>query len=137
VKYATWLVAAYMCFAIGSAQAQPARNPDIETVIQKQMEAFQADDFQAAFEYATPAIQKRFGSAERFGFVVIHRYPMVWRPAEVQYIGVEQYASYTLQKVMVTDLNKTLHILVYEMVPVGQGWRIGSVQILRQPKSDT
>jgi len=62
---------------------------------------------------------------------------MVWRPSEVQYIGVEQYASHSLQKVMITDTQKTLHLLVYQMVPIDQGWRIGGVQIVRQPKSDT
>jgi len=28
-------------------------------------------------------------------------------------------------------------VLVYQMLPLDQGWRIGGVQIIRQPKSDT
>jgi len=137
MKIATWLVSVCMSFMVVGAQAEPTRNVDIEKVIDQQIEAFQADDFKAAFEFATPGIQKRFGTPEKFAFAVIHGYPMVWRPSEVQYIGVEQYASHSLQKVMITDTKKTLHLLVYQMVPIDQSWRIGGVQIVRQPKSDT
>lgn len=140
MRIAAWLVSVCMSFVVGSAQAEPTqqnRNTDIENVIKQQIEAFQADDFKTAFEYATPGIQKRFGSPEKFAFTVIHRYPMVWRPSDVQYINVEQYRDHALQTVMITDYNKTLHILVYEMIPVDKTWRIGGVQIVRQPKSDT
>lgn len=143
MRIAAWLVSVCMSFVVGSAQAEPTqstppiRNTDIEHVIQQQIDAFKADDFKAAFEFASPGIQQRFGSPERFAFVVIHRYPMVWRPSEVQYLNVEQYRDHALQKVMITDSNKTLHILVYEMLPVEKTWRIGGVQIMRQPKSDT
>lgn len=137
MRIAAWLVSVCMSFVVGSAQAEPTRNTDIENVIGQQIEAFKADDFKTAFEFATPGIQKSFGSPERFAFVVVHRYPMVWRPSEVQYLKVEHYRDHSLQTVMITDYNKTLHILVYEMVPIDKTWRIGGVQILRQPKSDT
>jgi len=50
---------------------------------------------------------------------------------------LKQYTGEALQKVMITDRNQTLHLLVYQMLPLDQGWRIGGVQIIRQPKSDT
>lgn len=137
MKIATWLVSVCMSLVVGSAQAEPTRNADIENVINQQIQAFKADNFKAAFEFAAPAIQKKFGTPEKFAFAVIHGYPMVWRPQEVQYIGVEQYTGQALQKVMITDRNQTLHLLVYQMLPLDQGWRIGGVQIIRQPKSDT
>ena len=143
MRIAAWLVSVCMSLVVGSAQAEPTqstppnRNTDIEKVIQQQIDAFQADDFKTAFEFASPGIQQRFGSPERFAFVVIHRYPMVWRTSNVQYLNVEQYRDHALQTVMITDHNKTLHILVYEMLPMDQTWRIGSVKLLRQPKSDT
>jgi len=137
MKVTNWLVAVCVILMFGNAQAEPTRNFEIEKVIGQQIEAFQVDDFDAAFKYATPGIQKRFESPEKFALVVVHSYPMVWRPIEVQYLSVEHYSDYSLQKVMITDRNKTLHILVYEMVPIDQSWRIGGVQIVRQPKSDT
>lgn len=137
MKITAWLVSVCTSFAVGIAQAEPTRNTDIEKVIAQQIEAFKADDFKTAFEYASPGIQKRFGSPEKFAFVVLHSYPMVWRPSQVQYLRVEQYRDHALQTVMITDYNKTLHLLVYQMVAIDKGWRIGGVQIIRQPKSDT
>ena len=137
MRIATWLASVCMSLLVVGAQAEPTRNVDIEKVIDQQIEAFKANDFEAAFEFATPGIQQRFGSPEKFGFAVIHGYPMVWRPSDIQYIGVDLYATHALQKVMITDNQKTLHLLVYQMVPIDQGWRIGGVQIVRQPKSDT
>lgn len=137
MRLAIWLVSLSMLLPGGVANAETLRNPQIEAVIQQQIDAFQVDDFKKAFEFASPTIQKRFGSAERFGFVVIHRYPMVWRAQSTSYFGLEQYANYALQKVMITDYKKTLHILVYEMLPLGNTWRIGGVQIMKLPGSDT
>lgn len=137
MKLSAWLAAVCMSVVIVGAQAQSARNAEIEGVIQSQIEAFKSDNFKAAFEFAAPAIQARFGTPEKFAFVVIHAYPMVWRPSEVQYLSVEQYSDHALQSVMITDHNKTLHILVYEMIPVDQGWRIGGVRVVTQRKSDT
>lgn len=137
MKLAAWLISLSLLLSGGLARAEPTRNPQIEAVIQQQIDAFQVDDFKRAFEFASPSIQRRFGSAERFGFVVIHRYPMVWRAQSTAYFGLEQYATYALQKVMITDYQKTLHILVYEMLPMGNSWRIGGVQIVKLPGTAT
>ena len=137
MKLALWLVCLSSLISAGLARAETVRNPQIEAVIQQQIDAFQIDDFNKAFEFASPTIQKRFGSAERFGLVVIHRYPMVWRAQSTSYFGLIQYANYALQKVMITDHQKTLHILLYEMLPMGNTWRIGGVQVLKIPGSET
>jgi hypothetical protein len=137
MKLASWLTAVCMSVVMGSVQAEPNRNAQIETAIDQQLQAFKADDFKTAFEIAAPAIQQRFGTPERFAFVVIHGYPMVWRPTDVQYLGLEQHPDYALQSVMITDHNKTLHILVYEMISVDDVWRIGGVRVVQQRKSET
>ena len=48
------------------------------TQINGQIEAFQRDDFNAAFSYASPGIQGIFGTAERCGQMVRNGYPTVW-----------------------------------------------------------
>jgi hypothetical protein len=137
MRKAACFVCILFVFTIGSASAQPTRNAQIEVVIQQQLDAFSADDFKTAFSFATPSIQERFGSAERFGLMVVHAYPMVWRATDVQYISLEEYPTYALQKVMVTDRDKALHILLYQMLPVDNEWRIGGVRILKMPGSTT
>lgn len=137
MKFTAWLAAACVFFMLGNAQAESTRNEVIETVIQKQIDAFKAHDFKTAFDFAAPAIQARFGTPERFAFVVIHHYPMVWRPNNIEYLALEQGQDYALQNVMITDRENTLHFLVYEMIAFEHGWRIGGVRIIEQRRTDT
>lgn len=114
------------------APAAPVNNP-IQAVIQNQITAFQADNFEAAFSYAAPNIQRAFGNSRRFAQMIVNSFPMVWRPAEVQYLKLTRSGPYALQRVMVTDQQNTLHILVYQLVPINQDWRISGVEILAMP----
>ncbi|MCA3441412.1 MAG: DUF4864 domain-containing protein [Rhodobacter sp.] len=115
-----------------SAQAQEARNPAIETVIQQQFDAFRAEDVGTAFSFASPNIKGMFGTPENFGRMVRNGYPMVWRPAEVQFLDLRRVAGNLWQRVMVTDQAGRTHLLDYQMVETGQGWQINGVQILPQ-----
>ena len=67
--------------AVDRAAAQQA---EIEGTISSQIEAFKADDFDQAFTYATPTLQRLFRSPQNFERMVTQGYPMVWRPAEVE-----------------------------------------------------
>ena len=117
-----------MTFA-GPAAAQS----DPRDVIGAQLDRFLADDFAGAFEYAAPGIQNLFRTPENFGRMVQQGYPMVWRPADVQYGASETLGARVLQRVIITDGAGRLHTLLYEMVPDGDSWRIGGVQILQAP----
>lgn len=121
-----------LCLPVLSAQAQEARNPAIETVIQQQFDAFRAEDVGTAFSFASPNIKGMFGTPENFGRMVRNGYPMVWRPAEVQFLDLRRVAGNLWQRVMVTDQAGRTHLLDYQMVETGQGWQINGVQILPQ-----
>lgn len=113
----------------GTAVAQSA-DADIEAVISNQMEAFKADDFAEAFTYASPMIQRLFGTSERFGAMVQQGYPMVHRPADIQFLAVEDFGNVKRQKVMVRDAGGVFHVLDYEMIQTPDGWQINGVQLL-------
>jgi len=121
-----------LCLPVLSAQAQEARNPAIETVIQQQFDAFRAEDVGTAFSFASPNIKGMFGTPENFGRMVRDGYPMVWRPAEVQFLDLRKVAGNLWQRVMVTDQAGRTHLLDYQMVETDQGWQINGVQILPQ-----
>jgi len=121
-----------LCLPVLSAQAQEARNPAIETVIQQQFDAFRAEDVGTAFSFASPNIKGMFGTPENFGRMVRNGYPMVWRSAEVQFLDLRRVAGNLWQRVMVTDQAGRTHLLDYQMVETGQGWQINGVQILPQ-----
>lgn len=121
-----------LCLPVLSAQAQEARNPAIETVIQQQFDAFRAEDVGTAFSFASPNIKGMFGTPENFGRMVRDGYPMVWRPAEVQFLDLRRVAGNLWQRVMVTDQAGRTHLLDYQMIETDQGWQINGVQILPQ-----
>lgn len=117
----------------GGAPAAAQERAGITDTIQSQIDAFRVDDFAQAFTYASPNIQGMFGNSERFGMMVRNGYPMVWRPAEVQYLELEDRGGLLYQKVMIRDGQGGLHLLEYQMVRNGGDWRINGVQLLRMP----
>ena len=113
------------------ALAEQPADPAIEGTIQRQIEAFLADDFATAFTFASPAIRGMFGTPERFGQMVQNGYPMVWRPAEVRYLELREEGGRLWQRVMITDRGGQVHLLDYQMVPGGDGWQINGVHVLQ------
>lgn len=115
-----------------AAEVLPSE-PAIEGTIQSQIEAFQADDFEGAFTFASPNIQTLFRSPDNFGSMVRNGYPMVWRPDELRFLELREIAGSLWQKVLIRDGAGTVHILDYQMIETPDGWRINGVQLLRAP----
>jgi len=114
------------------AAAQAPDEGAIRDTIQRQLDAFQADDMGRAFDFASPSIRSMFGTADRFGMMVRQGYPMVYRPAEVEFLGLRERGGRLVQMVLIRDAGGAYHTLGYDMVPDGaDGWRINGVQILR------
>ncbi|MFT6932794.1 MAG: hypothetical protein ACJAXT_001494 [Paracoccaceae bacterium] len=115
------------------AQAAEIPNPEINATIQGQLDAFLADDVNGAWDFASPNIQGMFQTPERFGAMVQNGYPMVWRPAEVDYLVLREVAGNLWQRVQIIDAQGTVHLLDYMMTPTASGWKISAVQLLRAP----
>ena len=115
---------------IGGAQAQGA---DIKSTIDRQIEAFRADDFETAFGFASPNLQRLFGSPENFRSMVTRGYPMVWRPAEVRYLELADVNGSLWQKVLIKDRKGVVHVLGYRMLETDMGWKISGVRLFPSP----
>jgi len=119
------------------ALALPASAQDragaIESVISEQIEAFLADDFAEAFTFASPDIRRLFRSPDNFGRMVRQGYPMVWRPAGVEFLGLGERDGRLAQRVMVTDGAGAIHFLDYFMTRTDAGWKIDGVVIVEPP----
>lgn len=126
------LLALTLSLSLGTA-AYAQDNP-IATTITDQIAAFQADDFDTAFSYASPNIKRLFGTPERFGQMVRDGYPMVHRPAEVTMLDQSEVDGRILQRVMIRDQSGRVHMLAYQMIETDQGWQINGVQLLRAPE---
>jgi hypothetical protein len=102
----------------------------IQTTIESQIEAFQRDDFIAAFEYASPNIQTIFKSSERFGLMVRRGYPMVYRPSDIKFLELQTIEGEFWQKVQIQDQQGRFHVMAYRMLNIGGKWLINGVQLL-------
>jgi hypothetical protein len=127
----------HILFAMILAVAPPAMAQDnpaaaIQSTIQDQISAFQADDFAQAFTYASPGIKGIFGTAENFGLMVQRGYPMVYRPKSLRMLELRDDRGQLWQRVLVTDASGATHVLEYQMVTSAQGWQINAVRLLPQ-----
>jgi hypothetical protein len=123
---------AFFAFTASLIADEP-RNPAIENTIQSQIDAFRADDFATAFTFASPNIKSMFGSSDRFGMMVQRGYPMVWRPADVEYLELRDIDGRLFQKVLIEDASGVMHVLDYQMIETENGWQINGVQLLQAP----
>ncbi|QUJ76655.1 DUF4864 domain-containing protein [Sulfitobacter albidus] len=122
-----------MVFCVLGAFGAQAQEAEIQGTISQQFEAFKADDFASAFEFASPTLQTFFQTPENFGRMVTQGYPMVWRPAQVMFLELREEGGTYWQKVQITDKKGRFHVLEYRMQQLESGWRINGVQILDAP----
>lgn len=115
---------------LGLAGAAPAQDAGHRAVIEGQIAAFMADDFTAAFDFASPNIRALFGSAERFGQMVTQGYPMVHRPADLRFLEQSERGGAIYQRVLISDQGGRLHVLEYEMILSPDGFLINGVRIV-------
>ena len=127
-------VFASMLALMAHAQEVLAPNPEIEAVIGGQFDAFLAEDVATAWQFASPNIQRIFRDAQNFGRMVEQGYPMVWAPAEVDFIDLQSFGGILVQRVQVIDQAGNAHYLGYQMVETENGWKINGVQILPPPQ---
>lgn len=119
-----------VALAASMASATWAQGTEIEGVIGNQIDAFKADNFEQAFEFAAPNIRNIFRTPENFGRMVTQGYPMVWRPAEVTYLELREENGSYWQKVQIVDAQGRVHVLDYRMLDTDSGWKINGVQLL-------
>jgi hypothetical protein len=113
----------------------PVRADDAaRQVISDQIAAFQQDDFETAFTYASPMIKGIFGTPQRFGQMVRDGYPMVWRPSDVEFLEAEQIGKALVQDVLIRDAEGVLYEVEYEMIQGEDGWKINGVRVKRAPE---
>lgn len=130
MKQLILVLAMIVAWAFPMEAAEP--EDGIQAVISAQFDAFIAEDLDTAFDYASPGIQQVFVTPEGFGAMVKTGYPMVWRPAQTQFLELREISGALWQKVMVRDQAGAFHVLDYKMEQVDGAWRIDGVQYLQQ-----
>lgn len=127
-------IAATVIWASVANAEELSANPNIEETINRQIEAFRADDFAEAFTFASPNIRQMFGTPDNFGVMVRRGYPMVWRPGQLDFLELRNEQGLIWQKVMVRDQEGVFFVLDYQMIETPEGWRINGVYLVQAPQ---
>jgi hypothetical protein len=114
----------------GAALAEGADDAAIRTVIESQLEAFNARDVNEAWTYASPMIQGMFGNPANFGMMVENGYPMVWTNSGAEFGELREVEGRLYQRVFVEDAGGGRHVLEYQMIETEAGWQINGVVVL-------
>ena len=128
-------VLALVLLAGPAGLAEPADAGDrdaVRGVIEAQLAAFARDDAEAAFGFASPEIQARFGDPETFIDMVRAAYRPVYRPAAVRFLDLDRSGARPVQKVLVTAEDDTVFLALYVMQrQANGGWRIAGCVLSR------
>lgn len=98
----------------------------IKAIISEQLQAFQQDDGDRAFSFASPSIQQQFQTPQRFLKMVQTAYPSVYRPRSVIFetlaIADDQWVQSVLLMDSAGDVVRALYLMNHDPE---HGWRIG------------
>jgi len=109
---------------------------EIKSIVNQQLEAFQNDDFEKAYSFASPTIKKMFSSPEVFRKMVIGGYQAVYRPQSIKMGSVEIIKGVTTLKVYLVDPNGEFVTANYLMEKQENGEWLISGCILSIAESD-
>lgn len=126
------LAAAFLTLALiaPKAEAQTVEQADaIENTIRGQIDAIRTNDWEGAFDFASPTIQGIFKSPYNFSEMVKRGYPMVWKPKDVRTGQLVPTPRGLMQTMIFVDQQGRLYIADYLMQEIEGVWRINGVQI--------
>ena len=109
---------------------------EIKSIVNQQLEAFQNDDFEGAYSFASPTIKRMFSSPEVFRKMVIGGYQAVYRPQSIKMGSVEIIKGVTTLKVYLVDPNGEFVTANYLMEKQENGEWLISGCILIKAESD-
>ena len=102
----------------------------VQNIITSQLQAFMADDFQGAFQFAAPNVQMMFRSPDNFETMVKNGYPMVHRHRSVLFGEYREERNMSAQIVTLEAFDGSVYQLRYDLIANDGEWRITGVQIL-------
>jgi hypothetical protein len=99
----------------------------IRAVVEQQLAAFQRDDGETAFGFASPGIREHFGTAENFMQMVRSGYQPVYRPREVSFGALTSVEGKLVQRVLLVGPDGVAVVALYTMERQADGsWRISA-----------
>ena len=131
--FCLWCVASLS--ALSALAAEPLELGDraaVRLVIEKQLAAFENDDAERAFSFASPKIQDMFITARNFMDMVRISYPVVYRPASLSFQVPYVEGDEVWQVVEMRDAQGMDWTAIYTLLRQADGvWRINGCVLRR------
>ena len=108
----------------------------VQTIIEKQISAFQAEDSNGAFQFAAPNIKQVFQNADIFMEMVKRGYQPVYNPKQYRFGKTHHDNVRIAQSVFIEDSNGVAYEAVYELRKQEDGqWLISGVYLQKLPQT--
>ena len=134
LKYA--LIILFLSFKVEASTLSDKDESDIVNVVKLQLEAFQQDDFETAYSFASPIIKQIFKNADEFKRMIKSGYQAVYRPKSVNFGPVELIDGGAVLIVYLVDPDGNFVTATYKMQKQDSGeWLINGC-ILNKAVSD-
>ena len=108
----------------------------VQTIIEKQISAFLAEDSNAAFQFAAPNIKQVFPNADIFMEMVKRGYQPIYNPKQYRFGKTHRDDNRIAQSVFIEDSNGVAYEAVYELRKQENGqWLVSGVYLQKLPQT--
>jgi hypothetical protein len=131
-RWQALLGAVLLALACGSAAQELGRDEvgAMQRVIDAQLDAFARGDEQGAFDFASPGIRDRFGTAATFAQLVREQYAVVYPPASRRFLRPVVEDGTLIFPVQLADRDGRVWVALYTMQRVAGDWKIAGCQLV-------
>lgn len=118
-----------------SRAAESGADPDIQSIITAQIEAFNRGDAAGAESFASPGIKALFPDASAFYGMVKQSYAPLVHPRSTHFEPTVTGGGRTVQHVTVVDGDGVVWTAVYTLEKVDGRWAISGCTLLKSPET--
>ena len=136
-----FVVSLFMLVSAFGAQADGishVEKTEFQRIISAQIQAFRADDGNAAYGFAAPLVKQAFPSVDMFMGMVKQGYPQVYRPQSFAFVDAAlDPVGRPTQKVSIVGPDGKSYLATYTMQKQEDGtWRIAGCTLSEIPGVD-
>ena len=125
-----FLIITFLTFNVEASVLSDKDESDIVNVVKSQLEAFQQDDFEKAYSYASPIIKQIFKNADEFKNMIKSGYQAVYRPKSINFGPVELIDGVPILIVYLVDPEGIFVTATYTMQKQDNGkWLINGCML--------
>ena len=125
-------VAVAMTLFIGTASAEDLTAASSRAIVERQFDAFEHDDGEAAYALAAPTIKQMFGDADHFMAMVRDHYAPVYRHRSAEFGAFKEAGDEASLEATLVDNDNVVWTALYSFRRVSNGdWLISGCVLVK------